>query len=126
MPGPQLIPANFTWLENSDTVRVFRRTQNGETFTDTTIYAGPGDFEIRGGGQYYDAVGAVDQADAQLILDPVSGNLLDVHEDDLVTISDPAVTGVFVVVQLIPYNFPIKHLEVLLKHGPIGYEGVKR
>lgn len=122
--GAQLTSNGIPWLEESDTVAITRRAQSGESFATSTIYSGAGNFDSSGGQLFYDPMGAVDKADALLIIDPVSGVLPAVLIDDIVTIV--GVVGEYVVVLVDPKNFPPAHLEVHLKRGPIAYQGAPR
>lgn len=120
----QLTSNGIPWLEEDDEVTIIRRTQSGETFTNSTIYSGAGNFDATGGQIFYDPLGAVDKADAILVLDPLSsGTLPAVLVDDIVTIAGTA--GAYVVVLVDRKNFPPAHLELHLKRGPIDYLGAK-
>lgn len=99
---------------------VIDRRNAGSSPTYTVIYSGACDFQSNNGSEYVNPAGAVDIADAELLIDPDgSGALPDVKVGDRATVTQNGTATVFNVVNTSLYTFPIKHLEISLKRGPI-------
>lgn len=108
---------------DTETVTITRRTKGATpgTFTTSTIYTGAADFQSTSGATFMGASGAVDQADAELSLDPIAGVLPACQVGDLVEVNSEQYT----IVNWSTWTFPIKHAAGLLKRGVLSAKALK-
>ena len=119
---------------NTETVVIDRESPvsgNAVLSTYTQIYSGECDFQSGGGSQYRNPSGVVDIADAWMSISPdADGNLPAVKVGDRATVTQ-YVKGV--AQTPVVYNVDnaslwsglLPHLELILKRGPVRYEGRK-
>jgi hypothetical protein len=116
--NPAILQTKVTWVMDIDTVTVTRSTiaiVAGAPVTSTsTIFSGTADFQEGGGRTYYNADGAIEQADATLIID--ASPLPSVNVGDTVT-SPEGKTYTVVNISSQPFIFP--HLVLMLKRGGV-------
>lgn len=115
--GVQLTTKSVTFYEDSEAVTIQRYVLGGAdglSRTATTIYTGPGDFQLNTGDTYTDAGGIVASADGVLVIDKAGLTALPVVDlGDVVTVNGTSYTVVLVQT----WTFSIPHLELFVRIG---------
>lgn len=125
MPNPffnSTVAAAFATMA-SDTVTITRSVPpaTGRTFTTETIYTGAGDLQEGGGSTYFNPGGAVEVADAVLIISAsTAGALPAVQVGDIATRASDGKE--FEVVSTSSRTWQLYHLELKLKRGPQRFD----